>query len=139
MPDGNSWRDLRGDIVILACAISAGIHAALAPEHFAEGAAAGAGFVASAVALAAVAVALTLHPGSTVALAAAAALFAGLLAVYALVVTTGVPILHPHSEAVDGLALSTKLVEAVGLLTVSRLLRKPSVALRLVQPKGTLT
>jgi hypothetical protein len=139
MPDGNSWRDLRGDIVILACAISAGIHAALAPEHFAEGTAAGVGFVASAVALATVAVALTLHPRSTIALAAATAPFASLLAVYALVVATGVPILHPQSEAVDGLALSTKLVEAVGLLTASRLLRKPSVAARLAQPKGTLT
>jgi hypothetical protein len=128
-----------GDIVILACAISAGIHAALAPEHFAEGAAAGVGFVASALVLAAVAVALTLHPGSTVSLAAAAALFAGLLAVYALVVATGVPILHPQSETVDGLALSTKLVEAAGLLTASRLLRKPPVAARLAQPKGTLT
>ena len=40
------------DVLILTCAISAGIHAALVPEHFAEGAGAGGGFVASVVLLA---------------------------------------------------------------------------------------
>jgi hypothetical protein len=134
-----SWRRFRSDIVVLACAISAGIHAALAPEHFAEGTAAGVGFVVSTVLLTVVAVALTLRPGDAVALAAAAALFAGLLAVYALVVTTGVPVLHPEPEPLDGLALFTKLVEALGLLTASRLLRAPSVGAHLTQPKGTLT
>jgi hypothetical protein len=38
---------LSRDVVILACAISAGIHGALAPKHFAEGVGAGAGFVAA--------------------------------------------------------------------------------------------
>ena len=42
------------DVVILACAISAGIHAALVPDHFAEGTAPGAGFaIAAALLLAA--------------------------------------------------------------------------------------
>ena len=40
--------ELKADVVILACAISAGIHGALAPHHFSEGAGAGFGFVASA-------------------------------------------------------------------------------------------
>ncbi len=40
----------------------------------------------------------------------------GLLAGYALAVATGVPLLHPEREQVDGLALATKAVEAVGLL-----------------------
>ena len=53
----------RADALILVCAISAGIHAALAPEHFAEeGIPAGAGFVVSAVLLAALAVVLTVRP-----------------------------------------------------------------------------
>jgi hypothetical protein len=135
----SSWPRLGADVVILACAISAGIHAALAPEHFAEGTAAGVGFVASAVLLAVVAVALTLRPGGTVALAATAALLTGLLAVYVLVVATGVPVLHPDAEPVDRLALVTKLVEALGLLTASTLLRTPAVGLDLTQPKGTPT
>ena len=37
--------DLRTDVVILTCAISAGIHAALVPDHFREGTGAGIGFV----------------------------------------------------------------------------------------------
>ncbi len=103
------------DIVILSCAISAGIHAALVPEHFDEGIGPGTGFVLSAVLLVALAVLLTRRP-STLGLAAAAAVFAGLLAAYALAVTTGLPVLHPEPEAVDGLALFTKGVEALGLV-----------------------
>jgi hypothetical protein len=108
---------VRRDVVILACAISAGIHGALAPEHFAEGSGAGIGFVAATVLLAAVAVALTF--GYERALGAAAAVFAGLLVSYALAVTTGVPLLHPDPEPVDGLALATKAIEAVGLIAAS--------------------
>ncbi len=51
--------NLRRDVVILACAVSAGIHGALAPEHFAEGTPAGVGFVARHRLLAALAIALT--------------------------------------------------------------------------------
>ena len=40
-----SARRLRRDVVILACAISAGIHGALVPDHFDEGDGAGLGFV----------------------------------------------------------------------------------------------
>ena len=38
------------DVVIVACAISAGIHAALAPDHFAEGTRRWRGFAVAAVA-----------------------------------------------------------------------------------------
>jgi hypothetical protein len=120
--------DLRCDVVILACAISAGIHGALAPEHFEEGAGAGLGFVAAAIALATLAVALTYLPTSTFALAAAALVFAGLLVSYGLAVTTGVPVLHPHSEPVEALALFTKGVEVVGLLAALSLLWRPAAA-----------
>ncbi|HKH29468.1 MAG TPA: hypothetical protein VKA45_00310, partial [Gaiellaceae bacterium] len=93
---------MRRDVVILACAISAGIHGALAQEHFAEGAGAGIGFVAATAALAALVVAVTLRPASPLAVAAAAAVFAGLLASYALAITTGLPVLHPDPEPVTG-------------------------------------
>ena len=68
----------RTDAVVLACAISAGIHAALAPDHFRETAAAGVGFVASAVLLAVLAVVLTRRP-SNAAFGATAVVFGGLL------------------------------------------------------------
>jgi uncharacterized protein YjeT (DUF2065 family) len=133
--------ELRSDVVVLACAVSAGIHGALAPAHFGEGAAAGLGFVAATVALAGAAVALTLRPASTLALAGATLVFAGLLVAWALATTSGLPLLHPEPEPVDGLALATKAIEAVGLLAASSLLRRPapSSAPSLPHPKGTST
>jgi hypothetical protein len=129
------------DAVIVAAAISAGIHAALAPDHFAEGTGAGLGFLGSAVVLAGLAGALTLRPASPAALAGTAAVFAGLIGSYALAITSGVPLLHPDVEPVIGLALFTKAIEAVGLLAAAHLLRlgRPAVAAALAQPKGTLT
>jgi hypothetical protein len=87
--------------------------------------------------LAAVVVALRLRPASSLAAAGAAALFAGLLASYVLAVTTGVPVLHPEAEPVDGLALGTKAVELAGLLAASTLIRRPVLAANLRLVKGT--
>jgi hypothetical protein len=129
--------ELRTDAVVVACAVSAGIHGALVPQHFAEGAGAGLGFLGAAAVLAALAVTLTRFPTSSALLATTAAVFVGLLGSYALAVTTGVPFLHPHPEPVDGLALFTKAVEATGLLLISTLLWRPVVAIRVPQPKGT--
>jgi hypothetical protein len=130
--------ELKADAVILACAMSAGIHGALAPDHSNEGAGAGLGFVASALALAGVALWLTARPASRLALAAAAGVFLGLLASYALAVTSGLPLMHPEPEPIDGLALATKAIEAFGLAAASSLLWRPAAALS-PQPKGTLT
>jgi len=128
---------LRIDVVILACAISAGIHGALSSEHFDEGTGAGAGFVASTVLLVALLVALTVRARSRVALIGAVLVFAGLIGSYVLAVTTGFPVLHPEAEPVEGLAVFTKAVEATGLVAASTLLwRQPAAAL-IAQPKGT--
>jgi hypothetical protein len=125
--------ELRTDLVILSCAIGAGIHGALVPDHFEEGTGAGLGFVVATVLLAVLAVVLTREP-TQLAVLGTAAVFAGLITSYALVITTGVPVLHPDVEAVDGLALFTKAVEAVGLVLATSLLRRPS----LTRPKGAL-
>jgi hypothetical protein len=130
--------ELRTDVVILSCAISAGIHGALIPDHFEEGTGAGLGFVVATVLLAALATVLTRKP-TQLALAATVAVFAGLIASYALVLTTGFPVLHPEPEAVDALALFTKAIEAIGLLLAASLLRRPSLAFTLTQPKGAAT
>jgi hypothetical protein len=124
--------DIARDLVVLACAISAGVHAALAPDHFADGTAAGAGFVVAAAGLAGAAVALTLRPTSAAALGGSAILLAGLLVSYALAVTSGLPVLHPTPEPLDGLAVVTKAIEAVGLIAASQLLVLP-------HPKGSPT
>ena len=130
--------EVRTDVVILSCAISAGIHGALVPDHVEEGIAAGLGFVVATALLAALAVVLT-HTPTQMSFAATAAVLAGLIASYVLAATTGFPVLHPQREAVDGLALFTKAVEAVGLVLATSLLRRPSLTLTLRQPKGTLT
>jgi hypothetical protein len=130
--------ELRSDLVILACAISAGIHGALVPSHFDEGTGPGLGFAAATVALTGVVAWLTWRPGSVLALAAAAATLAGLLVGYALAITTGVPLLHPHPEPVDGLALATKAIEVVGLLAATSLLWR-RVAITHARPKGALS
>ena len=132
-----TFAELRIDIVILACAVSAGIHGALVEDHFREGTGAGTGFVIATVLLAAVALALTRKP-SQVALVATAAIFIGLIVSYGLAISTGVPVLHPDVEAVDGLALFTKAVEGVGAVAAASLVRRPSLS-PLTQPKGTLT
>jgi hypothetical protein len=107
------------DVVILACAISAGVHGALMPAHFGEGLGPGVGFAAATVLLGAVAAAMTMRPASDYALGAAAVVLGGLLVSYALAATVGLPLVHPSPEPVDGLALATKTVEAVGLLAAA--------------------
>ena len=121
--------ELRRDLVIIVCAISAGIHGALTPEHFAEGTGPGIGFAAATVALAAIAVAVTVRPVSTLALTAALGTLVGLVVAYGLAITTGVPLLHPEPEPVDGLALATKAIELAGVLSAWSLVRRPFVAL----------
>ncbi len=122
------------DVVIVACAVSAGIHAALTPDHFQEGAGAGGGFLVATILLGTLAVVMTRWP-TEVALAAAALVLAGLIVSYVLVLTTGVPVLHPEVEPVNGLALATKVVEAVGTLAALHMLRAP--APNLLRLKGT--
>jgi hypothetical protein len=130
--------DLRSDVVILACAISAGIHGALVPNHFDEGTGPGLGFAAATVALTGIVVWLTWQPASMLAFAAAAATLSGLFASYALAITTGVPLLHPHTEPVDGLAVATKAIEIVGLLAATSVLWR-RVAITRSRSKGALT
>ena len=133
-----SLAELKGDVVILACAVSAGIHGALVPGHFDESTGAGLGFAVATVALAGLVAWMTWRPASAPALAAAAVTLAGLLAGYVLAITSGLPVLHADPEPVDGLALATKAIEAAGLLAATSLLWR-HVAVTIPQPKGTLT
>jgi hypothetical protein len=126
---------LQRDLLILACAISAGIHAALVPEHLQEGRAAAGGFAVSAVLLGGLAIALT-YRITPLLLVAAMALMSGLLVSYALAITTGVPVLHPDVEPIDGLALFTKAVEIAGLVAAADLLLTRTQ--RIPRTKGAL-
>jgi hypothetical protein len=113
--------DVKRDLLIIPCGVSAGIHAALVPEHLRESTAAGGGFIAATVLLSALVIALTFRSDPRPAAAAAALTFAGLLVSYALAVWHGLPVLHPETEPVDALALTTKAIEAVGLVVAANL------------------
>ena len=71
---------------------------------------------------------ITLRPSSELAVAGAAFVLAGLLVSYLLATTSGLPVLHPEPEPVDGLALATKAIEAAGLLAAAGLLLRPTLA-----------
>jgi drug/metabolite transporter (DMT)-like permease len=129
--------ELERDLVIVACAISAGIHAALTPGHFAEGAGAGLGFLLSAVLLAGLAVALTRGAGRS-GYAATVLTLTGLIVAYVLAITSGMPVLHPEPEPVDGLALGTKAIEVAGLVAAAHLLLQGR-SLALIRTEGKLT
>ena len=108
-------------VLVVACAVSAGIHGALVRDHFAESVGFGAGFLIATVLLIGLAGALTIRVSRAL-LLASAAVMAGLIVAYLFAVTTGLPFLHPEAEAVDRLALFTKAVEAIGLLAALDLL-----------------
>ena len=99
------------DVVILACAVSAGVHAALAPQH--------ASFVPAVVALSVLAVGLARSPAPML-VDGAVVVLGGLIAAYALA-ATGIPLVHPDREPVTGLAVATKAIEALGLLAALEL------------------
>jgi CHASE2 domain-containing sensor protein len=127
------------DVVILAAASSAGVHAALVPEHLRENAAAGGGFVAASVLLLLLVGAVSYRADSRSLRVATALVFVGLLISYALAVTTGIPWLQPEPERVEGLALATKSIEALGLAGALELIRRHRASRLLFsaqQPEG---
>jgi Zn-dependent alcohol dehydrogenase len=100
------------DVLILACAVSAGVHAALAPQH--------ATFVPAVIALGVLAVGLARSPAPLL-VDGAVVVLGGLIAAYTLAATTGIPVVHPDREPVTSLALATKAIEALGLLAALEL------------------
>ena len=76
-------------VVVLAAAVSAGIHAGLVPEHLAEMPLLGVSFIVSVLALLAIAAALAIRPEAQLPASLAAFLFAGLILAYAASRTTG--------------------------------------------------
>lgn len=117
--------DTARDLVALSSAVSAGIHAALTPHHYAETPAAGIGFGLSAAALAGLAIALARRPEPLL-LDCAIVILAGLVGAYALAAITGIPGLTAGPESVDALGLTTKAVEICGILAAVGAKASPS-------------
>jgi hypothetical protein len=125
--------------LVVAGAVSAGVHAGLAPEHLHEWLPLGAAFVAAAAAAALGVVALVLRPASPWPPRVLGALLGGLVVAYALTRLAALPPLDPEREPLDALGVCTSAVEAVGVAAAARLGRpRTSRSLTLaVTPGGT--
>jgi hypothetical protein len=124
----------------VCCAASAGVHAALVPEHLSESTILGTGFALSAVCLFAstFAFAGTLAPGPTAA-PATALLLVALISAYAVSRTTGLPLIGAEVEKVDAVGLTTQALQAAGL-AAALVLTKPAFAVpALARGKETRT
>lgn len=107
---------LTRNVLIVVCAASAGVHAALAPAHVEESLVLGGGFAVAAVALVAVAFWLSAGPRRELLAAdAATLLLLGLIVAYAVSRTVGLPIGGEGVERVDVTGAVTQVAQLVGL------------------------
>jgi hypothetical protein len=102
------------EVVVFACAATAGIHAGIVPEHLHEEPRLGFAFIIAVLLLVGTAAAIVLRPLDRRAQRVAALLLGGLAVAYAGSRTTGIPLLAPESEAVDAVGLAAVAVELVG-------------------------
>jgi CDP-diglyceride synthetase len=123
---GRTVNDLLRAAVVLVCAASAGVHAALVPEHLHEGGPLlGGAFALSALALALSALLARLPEYDPWAVELALVVLAANVLAYVLSRTTGLPVLIPDPEEVDLLGVVTTVAEAVGVVVgVALLTRK---------------
>jgi hypothetical protein len=123
---GRTVNDLLRAAVVLVCAASAGVHAALVPEHLHEGGPLlGGAFALSALALALSALLARLPEYDPWAVELARVVLAANVLAYVLSRTTGLPVLIPDPEVVDLLGVVTTVAEAVGVVAgVALLTRK---------------
>ena len=123
-------------LLVLAGAVSAGVHAGLAPEHLHEWLPLGLAFVAAAAAAALGVAALVLRPTSPWPPRVLGALLVGLVVAYAATRLAALPPLDPDREPLDLLGVCTSAVEALGAAAALRLGRPahPRIA---ITPGGT--
>jgi hypothetical protein len=114
-------------VVAVGCALSAGVHAGLVPEHLEEAPRLGLSFIAATALLMAVAAAVAVRPPGAVVVRVAELLLAALVAGYLASRAGGIPLLEPEPERVDGLGVATKAVELIALVAALRLDRTPGV------------
>jgi hypothetical protein len=110
-----------GTLLVLAGAVSAGVHAGLAPEHLHEWLPLGLSFVAAAAAAALAVAALVLRPASPWPPRALGALLGGLVVAYALTRLAALPPLDPERESLDVVGVCTVAIEALGVAAAVRL------------------
>ena len=107
--------------LLIGCALSAGAHFRLAPEHMAESPLLGMGFIVAGILLVALGVGAFFRPYSPGLTLALAVLLAALILAYAVSRTAGLPVVHPERETVDAVGLVTKVVEIAAMALALRL------------------
>jgi hypothetical protein len=105
----------RVGLLALAVTFSAGIHAALVPEHLKEMPPLGYSFIAAAVIGAGIAWALVSRPRNRRLPAIAVAFLSGQILAWMLFVTVHVPGFSGTPESIDAIALVSKAAELVGI------------------------
>jgi len=111
-------------VVVVTCAVSAGVHAGLVSAHLGESPALGVGFVLSALLLLWAAASLAEPGAARERTAAAAALLGGLIAAYVASRTVGLPLPRTHVEPVDAVGLVTQILQGAGLCAALRLYQR---------------
>jgi hypothetical protein len=112
---------LSRNVVLVACAASAGVHAGLVPSHLVENLWLGTAFAASAGLLLALIVSLWRAGDPRRPAAPAAAVLAALIVAYSLSRTVGLGPLEEDVERVDAIGLLTQGVQLAGLIAALHL------------------
>ena len=125
---GPAWIDISLRYCLTAiCAASAGVHASLIQEHFAESTLLGSAFVAATVAMALAALVVRQPRHDFWALPLATAALAVIAVSYLLSRSTGIPVLIVQPEHVDPLGTVTTAGELAGALFGAVLLARGAV------------
>ena len=111
-------------VVSGVCAASAGVHAALVPEHVLESRPLGIAFAVDALLLALAALVVRDPRHDRWAPATAIWLLAATAGAYLLSRNTGIPGLDPHPEALDPLGFVVSTAEVVAVLAAVRLITR---------------
>src|SRR5262249_5391079 len=129
-PDAMLTVSKRTGLLALPVPFSAGIHAALTPEHLKETPPLGYAFIAAAIIGAAIAAALIARPRDQRVALIAGLFCLGQIATWALFVTLPVPGFSGTPEPIETIALISKAVELVGLALTYPLASSALSALR---------
>ena len=128
-PTESKTRTTRTGFLALAVTFSAGIHAALAPEHLEEIPPLGYAFIVAAVIGGALAGGLVFRPDDRRLPLLAAVFCLGQIGAWALFVTLAVPGFAGTPESVETIAVVSKAVEALGVLVALPLITAPGLLL----------